>query len=157
MTRSWTEVETDEAEPTEVGSRTALKQKVTDLMKAQDIPTDRRDEVLNTLILGKRRLKEIVVPREEIVVLTTRATPEEIRRTVGGHTYSRFPLVMDSLEEILGTIYVPALLAEWEEIQRGEISIEELAAPPVSVPADMPISTFIDHLQETHQEVAMVE
>lgn len=154
--RSWTdaEVEDDEAD---VGNRTELTRRITELMRAQDVPGDRREEVVQALRIGELEIREVMVPREKVAVLSTANTPQENLAIAAQHAHSRFPLVEDSLDEALGTIYVPLLLRDWDRIQNGSVSLEELAAPPITMPADCTVSDFIDHLQEQDQELALIE
>ena len=157
ISRSWTEAEASDNGRAEVGSRTELKRRMAALMRAQGMPVERRQEIMNALTIGERPIRDIMIPREEIVALSTHNALEENVQIAADHVHSRFPLINGSLDEIEGTIYVAALLRHWEAIRAGEKHLADIAAAPVTVPADASISQLIDHLQDHEQELAFVE
>jgi len=153
ISRSWTEAD---GQGTEVGSRTELKRQMADLLRAQNVPAERRQEVMNAFAIGDRPIEDIMVPREDAVVLSTQRTLKENLDVAATHTHSRFPLVNGSLDDVVGTIYAAALLREWDVLRAGDKQLKDLAAPPVVVPAETSISRLIDYLQEREQELALV-
>jgi len=157
--RSWTEAEeeTGDDPSMEVGSRTELKQRMASLMQAQGIPVERRQEIVNAFTIGDRPIAEIMVPRDEVVALSTEHTLEENLRIASEHVHSRFPLTNGSLDDVVGTIYAASLLRDWDALRSGERTLENLAAEPVTVPAESSISRLIDYLQEREQELALVD
>ena len=155
ISRSWTESEDDGA--AEVGSRTELKQRMASLLQAQNIPAERRQEILNAFAIGERPIREVMVPREDVVALSTDRTLDDNLRMASEHVHSRFPLVIGSLDDVVGTIYAASLLPEWDALRAGDKCLQDLAAAPVIVPAETSISRLIDYLQERQQELAVVE
>jgi CBS domain containing-hemolysin-like protein len=156
ISRSWTEGE-GESDGQAVGSRSELKRRMADLLREQDLPADRRQEIMNALTIGERPIEEIMVPREDVVVLSTERSLEENLQVAAGHVHSRYPLVAGSLDEVVGTIYAAGLLRDWEAVRGGDKRLEDMAADPVRVAATTSISRVIDYLQEQEQELALVE
>lgn len=68
-----------------------------------------------------------------------------------------FFVVGDSLEDLVGIVYVPDLFRNLERLRSGEVQLTALATPPLKVPADLPVSKLIDRFQEENQELALVE
>jgi CBS domain containing-hemolysin-like protein len=121
------------------------------------MPVERRQEIMNALTIGERPVREIMIPREEVVALSVQNTLEENLQIAADHVHSRFPLVDGSLDEVVGTIYAVALLRDWDALRAGEKSLEDLAASPVVVPMEASISQLIDYFQQREQELALVE
>jgi len=156
--RSWTEAEEGDTEADEaVGSRTELKQRMASLMQSQGIPAERRQEIVNAFAIGDRPVEEIMVPRDEVIALSTEHTLEENLQIASEHVHSRFPLTNGSLDDVVGTIYAASLLRDWDALRSGEKTLRDLAAEPVTVPAESSISRLIDYLQEREQELALVD
>ena len=153
--RSWTE--TEEGGTEEVGSRTELKQRMASLMQAQGIPAERRQEIVNAFTIGDRPIEEIMIPRDRVISLSTQHTLEENLQIASEHVHSRFPLTNGSLDDVVGTIYAASLLRDWDALRSGEKTLRDLAAEPVTVPAESSISRLIDYLQEREQELALVD
>lgn len=157
ITRSWTDAESENEEFANVGSRTELKRRMANLLRTQGLPVERRQEVMNALTIGERPVREIMIPREEVVALSTQNSLEENLQLATDRPHSRFPLVNRTLDDVVGTIYAPTLLRDWDTIRDGTTSLEDVAAPPVVVPATATISQLIDYFQEREQELALVE
>lgn len=165
ITRSWTrddEAETgggagDADEPEPAGSRFAVRQQMLRLLgRVEGLPGDRRDEIIAALDIGDRSVRDIVVPRDQIVALHPDDSADRVRRLVAEHPHTRFPLVGDALEDFRGIVYIPALLARFDELRAGSTSLADLAAEPLTLPADLSIAGAIDRLQAAHQELALV-
>jgi CBS domain containing-hemolysin-like protein len=155
ISRSWTEE--GEEKSGGIGSRAELRTKISGLMQSQDISAERRQEIIGALSIGERRVREIMVPREEVVALSLEKSVEENLRVAGENPHSRFPLANGSLGDVVGKIYAPSLLRNRDALKEGEKDLEDLAAPPVSVSAESSISQLIDRLQEEGQELALVK
>lgn len=147
--------EVDEAAPS--GGRSAVRQQMLRLLgRVEGLPVDRRDEVIAALDIGDRALREIVVLRDDIVVLHPDDSADRVRQVVSEHPHTRFPLVGDTLEDFRGIVYIPALLARFDELRAGTASLDDLAAEPLTLPVDLSIARAIDRLQAAHQELALV-
>ncbi|SNZ12143.1 Hemolysin, contains CBS domains [Natronoarchaeum philippinense] len=151
MTGAWLETEADVIE-----SRAELRNKLGEVLEQGDLPEERRGEVMNALDIGETPVADVMVPREEIVALSTAADPEENIRRVNESPHTRFPLVGDSLDDFRGIVYVPELTRQWEQLGKGEVDLEEVAYQPMVVDADESVSDAVDQFQEAGQELALV-
>jgi CBS domain containing-hemolysin-like protein len=161
MTRSWTEEELDgDEEPAEgealPASRGELRREMGDALRNLGVPAERRQEVINALEIGDRPVREVMMPRDRIVALSTEDDLEENLRRVREYPHARFPLVGDELEAFVGVVYTPALLRDLEEIRAGGTTLAKLAAPPMSVSPDEEVADLIDRFQAEHGELALV-
>jgi CBS domain containing-hemolysin-like protein len=152
MTGAWQETEADVIE-----TRGDLHKELSSVLDESGLPKERRQEVMNALVVGDVPVRGIMVPREEIVVLSTIDSVAEIRETIEEHPHSRFPLVGENLEDFRGVIYLPSIVNRFEALTEGEIGIEDLATSPMRLPAHEEVSDAIDLFQAEHQELAFVE
>ena len=152
MTGAWLESGDEDVE-----SRADLYKRFESVLDESDIDDERREEVLNTLVAGDAPVQGIMVPHEEIVALSTEDTFEETLATVETHSYSRYPLVGEDEDDFRGIVYLPAITSNFDELTNGEVGIEDVAAPPMTLPADEEVSDAIDWFQAENQELALVE
>jgi CBS domain containing-hemolysin-like protein len=157
ISRSWTDAEDEDEDTASVGSRTELKRRMASLMRGQDIPAERREEILSTLDIGTRPVREIMVPRSDIAALKAEQSLDDNLEIIAQNPHSRFPLVRESSGEVIGTIYAPALLRNIDALRDAEATLEEVAAPSMTVPATTSVSRLIDVMQRREQELALVE
>jgi CBS domain containing-hemolysin-like protein len=152
MTGAWLETEADVME-----GRADLYRRFGSALEAGNISGERRQEVMNALAVGDIPVDGIMVPREDIVALSTENTPEENLAIIEEHSHSRYPLVGEDLDDFRGTVYLPTVTNRFESLMNGEVDIEDLAASPMTLPADEEVSDAIDRFQDENQEVALIE
>ena len=158
ITRSWTRDDgEDEDGQTSIEGPFAARQELLELLgRIEGLPRDRRDEILATLEIGNRSIREIMVEGEHVVALHADDGVEAVSRCVRDHPHTRFPLVGDSLDDYRGIVYVPAVLARIDELRAGDCGLGDLAVPPLTMEADTAIAAAIDRFQDAHQELALV-
>jgi CBS domain containing-hemolysin-like protein len=149
MTGAWLESDS-------IDSRADLRTRLDDLLARGELSEDRRQEVLNALDVGERPVEELLVPREEIVALSTTDSLETNLDRVAESPHTRHPLVGEQYEDFRGVVYVPAVLQHRAELQSGDLDLESLAAPPMTLSPDVDVSDAIDQFQAESQELALV-
>mgnify|MGYP000359721040 FL=1 len=151
MTQSWTEAEQDVIE-----SRADLRNRVGSALEEGDLPAERREEVLNALRIGEQPVREVMVPTDDIVALSTAVDAAENFRRIAADPHTRYPLVGEDLTEFHGVVYLPALTARREGSGDDEVDFEAAAAPPMTLSPDTDVSDAIDQFQTERQELALV-
>jgi CBS domain containing-hemolysin-like protein len=151
MTGAWLETEEDVIE-----SRADLRNKLGSVLTEGDLSDERYDEVMNALDIGEQPVREVMVPTEDIVALSTDVDAEENFRRMKENPHTRYPLIGEELTDFEGIIYFPILARHREEVGTGDIDFAELAAPPVTLSPDVDVSDAIDLFQAESQELALV-
>ncbi|MFA9516564.1 CNNM domain-containing protein [Halopenitus sp. H-Gu1] len=151
MTGAWLETEADRVE-----SRADLRHRLGSLLERGGLSDERKGEILNALTVGNEPIRDIMTDREDIVFLSTTVSIEENVDRIGESPHTRFPLIGDDPADFRGIVYVPAVVDQLDELRRGEVTFEDIAAPPMTLRADTLISDAVDRFQEEHQELALV-
>jgi len=158
ISRSWTEGEVEEGE--EGGplpsSRSELRRQMGESLSNVGLSEERREEVINAFEIGQISVGDIMVPREDVAALSTEDSLEANMVTMAEHPHVRLPLIDGELEEFVGVIYTPEVLANIDALEAGETTLEELAAPQMTVAATTSVSDLIDQFQAVNQELALV-
>jgi CBS domain containing-hemolysin-like protein len=155
ITRSWAEEELEE-DADGATTRGELISQMGSVLANLDLPTERRREVINALAIDRIRAADIMVPREDIVAVSTSNSTAENFETIRTTPHTRFPLVGESLDDPVGIIYVPALLQNQDALEAGEMDFEDVAVEPMEISPDLPVSELIDAYQEAKQELALI-
>ncbi len=151
MTQSWTETGEDVIE-----TRADLRNQVGSVLEEGDMSDERREEVLNALTIGEQSVREVMIPPEDIVALSTADDPESNFRKLENHPRTRYPLVGEDLTDFRGVVYSPALVNHRDELSSGDASFTDLAAPTMTLSPDTDVSDAIDQFQAEQQELALV-
>jgi len=156
MSGAWLETEVDSIE-----SRAELRNELGSVLDRGDVSDERREEVLSAFRVGDREVREVMVPREDIVALSPTDDDATNAERIAETPHTRYPLVGETLEAFLGIVYIPALVDEREE-QDGSgglldgIDLEAVASPPMTMSPDTTVSDAIDQFQAERQELAFV-
>jgi len=96
-------------------------------------------------------VKEIMVPRPDIVALDINTPQEDLLRKVIDQGYSRLPVYKGTIDHIIGIVYSKDLLSMIEH--RGIIVLHDLIRPAHFVPESKQISNLLREFQ--HQKIHM--
>lgn len=151
MTGAWLETETDVIE-----SRADLRNRLDSLLDEGGLSEERHEEVMNALRIGEQPVREVMIPAEEIVALSTAVDPAENIDRMEAHPHTRYPLIGETLSEFHGVVYVPIVTRHREAFADGTIDFTEIAAPPMTLSPDVDVSDAIDQFQTEQQELALV-
>ncbi len=109
----------------------------------------------NILGLVNLRVRHIMLPRVDVVYVSTRLTPEENLRVIRDSQHSRFPVADPDLDSAVGIVHSKDILVSMLE-EGTTKKLAELARPIPSVPDTMLISSLIRGLQGERTHCAMV-
>ena len=151
MTQAWTETEKEVIE-----TRADLRNRLGSVLEEGELPADRREEIMNALTIGEQSVREVMVPPEEIVALSTEDGIDTNFETLEAKPHTRYPLVGDDLTAFEGVLYSPTLFNKREQLSNGETTLSALAAPPMTLSPDTDVSDAIDQFQTERQELALV-
>ncbi|MGV3641650.1 MAG: hemolysin family protein [Adhaeribacter sp.] len=108
----------------------------------------------NVFSFNDRMVKQIMVPRTKLAALDIESSEDKILDMVFTEGYSRIPVYRDSIDNIVGVLYVKDLLIV---IRRGEsIVLEQLIRPAYFVPETKKINRLLQHFQRSHLHMAIV-
>jgi putative hemolysin len=104
--------------------------------------------------LGEVRVRDVMVPRTEVVGIEADTPFEEVLRIVAEARHSRFPVYHGELDRVVGVIHSKDILNYIE--RPGEFSLRQLARPPLFVPEAKPIEALLQTFRRKHLHLAMV-
>ncbi|MCC6397344.1 MAG: HlyC/CorC family transporter [Bacteroidetes bacterium] len=99
-------------------------------------------------------VKEIMVPRPDVVALNVDTPRDAIVRVVLEEGYSRMPVYRETIDHILGIVYSKDLLGLIE--YRNVFVLQDVLRPPYFVPESMKISELMRELQTRKLHMAVV-
>jgi CBS domain containing-hemolysin-like protein len=108
----------------------------------------------NVFSFNDRMVKQIMVPRTKLAALDIESSEDKILDMVFTEGYSRIPVYRESIDNIVGVLYVKDLLIV---IRRGQpIELEKLIRPAYFVPETKKINRLLQHFQRSHLHMAIV-
>lgn len=114
-----------------------------------------RSIILNSLTLGRRAAKEIMVPRMRVVCLDLKRSMEENRAIMGEHLHTRLPLCDGGLDHTIGIIHTKEFLVAYQA--QGDATVLHLIArPAVYVPESVPLDRLLTTFREGGSEMILL-
>jgi len=124
---------------------------------ADNPAADQQEErkLLKSIVdFGDTLVREVMTPRPDIVAIRSGATLDELRSLFREQEYSRIPVFKDSLDNILGFVFVKDLIVL--ENPRGDQPITTILRPAHFVPETKPVSELLREFQARRIQMALV-
>lgn len=111
--------------------------------------------VLNALALGKRRAKEIMVPRVRVDYLDLAWDMARNREVIDRRLHGRLPLCNGALDKVVGVVHTKEFLSAFHAA--GDVSVLHLIArPPHFVPETTSVDRLLPLFSQHRTEILMV-
>ncbi|WP_128478543.1 CNNM domain-containing protein [Halorussus pelagicus] len=151
MTGAWLETEEEAIE-----TRAQLHSRLDSVLDRGELSEERHDEVLNALAAGDQTVGSEMVDSDDIVALSTEDPMEKNLDRMSSSPHTRYPLFGSDADDFRGIVYVPAVLDRIDALRDGNLGLEDVAAPPMTLSAATSVSDAIDQFQAESQELALV-
>jgi CBS domain containing-hemolysin-like protein len=100
-------------------------------------------------------VREIMVPRVDVVAVEQDVPVEELVATIVGAGHSRIPVFRESIDHIVGILYAKDLIPFVLEATT-EVSLAELVRPPFVVPDSKRVDILLREMRRTRTHLAIV-
>jgi putative hemolysin len=100
-------------------------------------------------------VREVMTPRVDIISISANAKLDEIIDTVASVKYSRIPVYQDSIDDIVGILYVKDLLGLLKD-RDEDFSLGNMMRDPYFVPENKKIDHLFKELQQIKVHMAIV-
>jgi CBS domain containing-hemolysin-like protein len=108
--------------------------------------------VLNSLAIGRRAAREIMVPRVRIAHLDLTWSMDRNREVINAHLYTRLPLCDGGMDKVVGVVHVKEFLAAHHAA--GETSVLLLIAlQPVFAPSNVTLDKLLTVFHEQRTQM----
>jgi len=131
-------------------------QALIEMGEAEGILEEKDRELLETMFeFSETKAGEIMTPRTEIVALPIEATVIQARNLIIEEKFSRLPVYRDTIDNIIGVVYVRDLLNAWFENQENQL-IETMLRQAFFVPETKSVAELLKDMQLNRVQIAIV-
>lgn len=102
------------------------------------------------------QVKNIMVPRSQMVVVHGGSSLQDMLPTIIDSAHSRFPVVGDSRDEVLGILLAKDLLRYFMAGRQDDFSLEDVLRPAVVVPESKRVNTLLNEFKDGRNHMAIV-
>jgi CBS domain containing-hemolysin-like protein len=122
--------------------------------KAGILSEENREIIEGVFQFSKRTARQIMVPRTDVVILSTTRTIEENLETIRVTRHTRYPLCEGSLDQTIGLIHVKDLLLA--QLRGPGRSLHELKREVLFVPENSTVDSLLQQFIESKTHMAIV-
>ncbi len=108
------------------------------------------------LQVAEMQVRDIMLPRSQMIVLEMDSTEEELMDTVVVSAHSRFPVVGDSKDEIVGILLAKDLLPHLVNSSDEKLKIRDVLRPAVFIPESKRLNVLLKEFRSTRNHIAIV-
>ena len=102
------------------------------------------------------RVRDIMVPRSHLVVVQEDLGVEDMLAIVANSGHSRFPVVDESLDEVVGILLAKDLTHYNDEVSRASFVLKDILRPAVFVPESKRLNVLLKDFRDSRNHMAMV-
>jgi CBS domain containing-hemolysin-like protein len=121
----------------------------------ESIEREERELIHSIFEFGDTVVREVMVPRPDMVMIEVDATVEDALRTAIEAGYSRIPAYADSTDNIVGLVYLKDLIARARQGEQNE-SVRASLRPAVFVPEGKRVAELLREMQTQKFHMAIV-
>lgn len=119
----------------------------------QVLNEERRDMIRGVVDLSETAVKEVMIPRIDVDFLSVDTQGEELLCKVASSGHSRFPVYKDSIDNVVGVLYVKDLIKLAS--RKEEIELEKIIRKPFFVPESKRIDSLLREFKRRHVHIAL--
>lgn len=107
------------------------------------------------LEVSETQVRDIMIPRSHMVVLPSDEPVEGLLKTIVESGHSRFPVIGDDRDQVIGILLAKDLLRHFVE-NAGALEIGELLRSAVFIPESKRLNTLLTEFRESNNHMAIV-
>jgi magnesium and cobalt transporter len=120
------------------------------------INEDAYEMLEGVLDVSEMHVRDIMVPRSQMVIIDRDDPPEKILPVVIESGHSRFPVIGEDRDQVVGILLAKDLLRYFSEGGRENFDIKEVLRPVVFIPESKRLNVLLKEFRISHHHMAVV-
>jgi len=137
------------------GSEEELQQLIDESEQRGIIDESEGDMLQSILELDETYLREIMVPRTDMVCVDAAAPLTQVLEAILQSGHTRIPIYKGNIDNIIGLVYAKDLLHYWGQ-SLEKIPLDRVLRQPFLVPESKQVSVLLREFRETRVHIAIV-
>ncbi|WP_110664718.1 HlyC/CorC family transporter [Salinicola halophilus] len=108
--------------------------------------------------ISDQQVREVMIPRSQITAINVEQRPEDCLPIILETAHSRYPVINDNLDDVLGILLVKDLLPllKRNREERDTFSLNDVLRPAMFVPESKRLNSLLKEFRDTHNHMAVV-
>lgn len=108
--------------------------------------------------ISDQQTREVMIPRSQVTAIGIDQPPEDYLPVIFETGHSRYPVIGENLDEVLGILLVKDLLPllQVNDGKRDRIALREVIRPTMFIPESKRLNSLLKEFRDTHNHMAVV-
>lgn len=156
QTRSWWERLGQVLATGEPKDREQLLELLKDAEQRNLIDSDSLAMIEGVLQVSEMQVRDVMIPRAQMVVVESDVDPETILPTVLESAHSRYPVIGENRDEVVGILLAKDLLGYCASVQKERFSLREVLRPVAFIPESKRLNVLLKEFRSSRNHMAIV-
>ena len=121
-----------------------------------DLDADEKRMLAGVLEVSETQVRDVMIPRSQMVVIDIEQGFDEILKTIVDSGHSRFPVIGEDRDEVLGVLLAKDLLRYSGSDAAEDFSIRRLLRTAAVIPESKRLNALLKEFRASHNHMAIV-
>lgn len=117
---------------------------------------EEKEMLAGVLEVAETQVRDVMIPRSQMVVIEKEQTLEEMLYVIVDSGHSRFPVIGEDRDEVLGILLAKDLLRFFSNAAEQELRIEKYLRPVAVIPESKRLNALLKEFRDSHNHMAIV-
>jgi magnesium and cobalt transporter len=134
------------------------REEIQDFIQQSEIDLDAEEKSMlsGVLEVSETQVREVMVPRSHMVVIDIEQEFDEILSMIIDSGHSRFPVIGEDRDEVLGILLAKDLLRYFGSEEADEVPLRQLLRPASVIPESKRLNALLKEFRDSHNHMAIV-
>jgi len=121
-----------------------------------DLDAEEKSMLSGVLEVSETQVREVMVPRSQMVIIDIEDDVDDILRLIVESGHSRFPIIGEDRDEVLGILLAKDLLRYYGSEQAKELTVQKLMRTVTVIPESKRLNALLKEFRASHNHMAIV-
>ena len=121
-----------------------------------DLDAEEKSMLSGVLEVSETQVRDVMVPRSQMVVIDLEESFDDILRLIVESGHSRFPVIGEDRDEVLGVLLAKDLLRYFGSDEAKDLPLRKLLRPASVIPESKRLNALLKEFRASHNHMAIV-
>ena len=121
-----------------------------------ELDAEEKSMLTGVLEVSETQVRDVMIPRSQMVVIDIEDSFDEMLATIVESGHSRFPVIGEDRDEVLGILLAKDLLRYFGTDAARDIQVRKLLRPAAVIPESKRLNALLKEFRASHNHMAIV-